>query len=54
MDYVIKVIISACTYIHGGTGWRSWMRNCAADSIPDGVIGILHDFNSSNLAIACG
>jgi hypothetical protein len=25
-----------------------------AESIPDGVIGILHDFNSSSAAKACG
>ena len=34
--------------------WRSWMRNCPAGSSPDGVIGILHDLNSSSLAMACG
>jgi len=37
----------------GSTGWRSWMRNCAAKSIPDGVIEMLHEFNSSRRAMAC-
>jgi len=51
---VTKINIFACKYIHGGTRLCSWMRNCAGVSIPDGVIGILCDFNSSSLAMLCG
>jgi hypothetical protein len=42
------------TYIDVGMQWCSWVRNCAACSIPVGVIKISHYFNSSSRAMACG
>ena len=44
---------------HGGTGWRSWFRHCAANlevagSIPDSVIGIFHWHNPSGHTTALG
>jgi hypothetical protein len=46
--------ISVCVCIHGGTWWHSWLSHCAASSIPDGVIGILHCLNRSNHNMARG
>ena len=42
-----------------GSRWRSWLRHCGtsrkvAGSIPDGIIGILHWYNSSGRTMALG
>ena len=45
--------------LHGGTGYRSWLRRRAtsrnvASSIPDGVFGIFHGHNPSVRTMVLG
>ena len=52
-------IISRSPFEKWGTRWRSWLRHCAtnrkvAGSIPDGVIGIFHLYNTSGSTMALG
>jgi hypothetical protein len=46
--------LSDCRYIHGGTGWRSWLSHYALGWIPVGVIGIIRWLNPSCRTMTLG